>query len=322
MKRLLLLLLAILLFSVQAYAETFYLGASLPLSGASAAEGKAMQLGIQAYLNKVNSEKLLGPNDRIELLVEDDKNNKDEAKIAVTKLGKNPAVLGVIGHLYSSVALGAASAYKENGLVGISPSASNAAVTQDSKWQFSMAYNDLEQGANIAVYLNVALKARRILIIRGDNAYSAGLSDAFIARSSDLGLDVETLRFKSEGEDFDQLIEQHFAKKDSNYDAIFSASHFHHGIHITNALRAVGVDQPIIGPDSHSKVKYIAGLGANTKNVLVASPFLFELASLKVLDYTNEFKRVNKQDPTLWSIFSYDAAVLLTEAGWPRQDQD
>jgi branched-chain amino acid transport system substrate-binding protein len=78
-------------------------------------------------------------------------------------------------------------------------------------------------------------------------------------------------------------------------------------------IREAGYDRTVIGPDAFAKQSFIDAMG-EADNVLVASPFLFELASLETRQFAAEYRAAAGTEPTQWGAFCCDAALLLSHA--------
>ena len=299
--------------------EPVLIGASLPLSGENASEGKAMRGALELMMEATNASG--GVDGRpLKIIFKDDQNNADMARLIAKQFGKNPDILAVIGHQFSGVALAAGEVYAEYQLPHISPSASNPNVTRSSPWSFSMNYQDDLQGENMAVYLQVVLKAENILVIYGDDAYGTGLLESFSAKAQRLGLNVaQTISYSNE-EKFDvDFIESTLAADSaSSVDAAVLFAHTADGGKLIEQLRAAGFNKPVMGPDSFAKQSFITSLKKNTKSVFVSSPFLYELSSLMTKRFAAEYRETYLEkyqvEPTVWGAFCYDAARMVAAA--------
>ncbi len=299
--------------------EPLTIGASLPLSGENASEGRAMRGALELLVEVTNDNGGVGGRP-LEITFKDDQNNADMARNIAAQFGKDPNILAVIGHQFSGVALAASEVYAQYQLPHISPSASNPRVTRSSEWSFSMNYEDDLQGENLAVYLQVVLKTQRVLVIHSDDAYGTGLLESFTRKARRLGMEiVQTIPYSEEnkfGPDF--LATQLEAGQGKTADAAVLFSHTADGGKLVRQLRGAGVTLPVMGPDSFAKQDFITALGNDSDDVYVSSPFLYELSSLMTKQFAQEYeeKYFEKYQvaPTVWGAFCYDAGRIIAAA--------
>jgi ABC-type branched-subunit amino acid transport system substrate-binding protein len=299
--------------------ENVVIGASLPLSGENAGEGRAMRGGLELFMEATNSSG--GIDGRpLKIIFKDDQNNPDAARAVAQGFGKRPEVVAVIGHQFSGVALAASEVYAEYQLPHISPSASNPNVTRSSPWSFSMNYHDDLQGENMAVYLKEVLDARSILVVHTDDAYGTGLLESFSKKARRLGLGVVQAITYNEEEKFGADFIESKLGEDSGAvaDAAVLFAHTAEGGALVRQLRAQGFDKSVIGPDSFAKKSFITGLANDTEDVFVSSPFLYELSSLMTKrfaeGYREKYLEKYEVEPTVWGAFCYDAAQMVAAA--------
>ena len=302
-------------------AETYRIGVALPLSGQNAEQGQAMLNGLKLYINdrKQSTKAIAKP--KLELVVKDDQNNPQQAQRIAKELAADKSVLAVIGHQFSSVALAAGEIYQSQGIVNISPSASNPIVTQGRDWVFSMNYQDNRQGEFMAIYLRALLNLENIVIIHTDDAYGKGLANSFSDKAIRIGLQLsQTIRFQQAEKFAEDFIRQQLAIDDAAIDGFVLFTHTDDGTELIKQIRAAGFSVPIMGPDSFSKDIFIQALGEETKNVLVTSPFVYELSSLRAKNFINQYQQQHKESTSksyvpysLWSAFCYDALALVAQ---------
>ncbi|MFC1833841.1 ABC transporter substrate-binding protein [Thermodesulfobacteriota bacterium] len=199
---------------------------------------------------------------------------------AAETFAEDEEVVAVIGHSNSRLdALPVRKTYETKGLVLITPTASNPAVTQDADWVFSGMYNDRWQGAAIAAYIMEILgdkaRTRRVLLIYEENAYGENLKKGFedqIERLSAGEADkpklqiVEEMRLPDHVESKpepgtsylqpDQTTRLRDLEGGVDAVVIFMSSELM--VDVIKSVRQSGVDKsvPIIGPDalSYSRV--------------------------------------------------------------------
>lgn len=305
-----------MLLFVVSMADTYHIGVSLPLSGKNEAQGKAMLYGLKLCVEEINEKGGINGNE-LALVVKDDKNDKKSVKDVAQELASDKRVLAIIGHQYSSVSIAAGAVYDKEKVVCISPSASNPKVSQNSEWFFSMNYQDNLQGRFIATYSKAILGSDKVLVIHDEDAYGAGLYKSFSEKAANLGMTFGKLSYSEDGF-MESFIADNLKELSKGYTSIALMAHTSVGAKIVKQLRAQGITIPVVGPDAFSKTSFIKALGKDTEEVYVASPFLYELASMKTIKfaetYSAKYKEKYNVEPTLWAAFCYDALTLVANA--------
>ena len=129
-----------LTFASSAFAETYNVGVSLPLSGKYEKQGKGMLNAIKLYFDNLNKE--LPKDVEIQLIVKDDKGDVATARKIAQDFVKNDKLIAVIGNFSSKTALATADIYGKAGVVNITPYGSNPGITESSKTVFSINCSD------------------------------------------------------------------------------------------------------------------------------------------------------------------------------------
>jgi branched-chain amino acid transport system substrate-binding protein len=147
----------------------------------------------------------------VKLVNESDGCSADGGQKGETPLGADPQIVGVIGTSCSSASLGVADKFfSDKGIVIISPSATNPALTSQGTHQpywFRTAHNDRIQAAVVADFAVQKLKAKTAVTIHDESPYTQGLTDGFKANFEALGGKVISEEAVNSGEtDFKALL--------------------------------------------------------------------------------------------------------------------
>jgi branched-chain amino acid transport system substrate-binding protein len=121
----------------------------------------------------------------VKMVNEDDGCSADGGQKGATTLAADPQIVGVIGTSCSSAALGVADKIlSEKGIVTISPSATNPALTTEGTHQpyfFRTAHNDRIQAAVVSDFVLQKLNGKTAATIHDESPYTQGLTDGFKA---------------------------------------------------------------------------------------------------------------------------------------------
>ncbi|MET0713958.1 MAG: branched-chain amino acid ABC transporter substrate-binding protein, partial [Mycetocola sp.] len=116
---------------------------------------------------------------------EDDGCSAEGGQTGATTLAADPQIVGVIGTSCSSASLGVADTIlTEKGIVVISPSATNPALTTAGTHQrgyFRTAHNDRIQAAVVSDFVTQEKGAKTAVTIHDESPYTQGLTDGFKA---------------------------------------------------------------------------------------------------------------------------------------------
>src|SRR5581483_4753463 len=106
----------------------------------------------------------------------DDKADAAEGKAVAKRFCDDPAVLGVVGHVNSGVAIATGEVYAACGLAVITPMASNPKVTESGfATVFRLTNRDDRKGPGLARYLIEKMGKKRALVIDDGTPYGVGL---------------------------------------------------------------------------------------------------------------------------------------------------
>jgi branched-chain amino acid transport system substrate-binding protein len=149
----------------------------------------------------------------VELVNENDGCNAEDGQKGATTLAANPDIVGVIGTSCSSASLGIADKiFSDKGIVTISPSATNPALTTAGTHQpyyFRTAHNDRIQAAVVADYAYGEQDAKTAVTIHDESPYTQGLTDGFKANFEVQGGTVNADEAINSGDkDFKSLLTQ------------------------------------------------------------------------------------------------------------------
>ncbi len=165
------------------------IGAIAPNTGELATYGEAVSNGIKMAVEEINAAGGVLGGRMLEVTYMDDKGDSTEGANAFNKLVSD-GVKAILGSVTSGVTLGLARLADEQGMLLLTPTATNDDVTNDVKGVFRACYKDSFQGMNAAkLAVDLGVKKVAVLYASGD-AYSSGLYDSFKATCETLGLEL------------------------------------------------------------------------------------------------------------------------------------
>src|SRR6516164_3421134 len=168
-------LVAALAFSGAASAQ-IKMGVAGPITGPNAAFGAQLTNGTTQAVEDINKAGgILGQ--KIELEQGDDVSDPKQG-VSVANKFVGDGVKLVVGHFNSGVTMPSSEVYQENGVLMITPSATNPKITERGLWNvFRTCGRDDQQGEVAGNYIAKELKGKKVAVIHDKTTYGKGLAD-------------------------------------------------------------------------------------------------------------------------------------------------
>ncbi len=302
--------------AAHSFAETFKLAVVLPLSGDMAPIGDNLLKAVKFSAERMKADKGVD----FELVVRDDKNDPEEARKVAEELVKDPKIVGVVGHYYSSTAMGAASIYDRAKLPVLCVFASDQRLTKSSPYMFSLNYSNQSQAEHMAIYLKEVFKTDNILMISNNDDFGISLSAGFKEKAERIGLKLfKHLEYDHHKKFGDDYIASSLPDKEANkgIGAVVVFSHTDSGIKLVKQLRGHGINAPLLGPNPWFTDKFLDPKvipEEYTRNVFVATPFMWEVGNYRAFKFAEDFKQKFNEAPNLTAPMCHDAVLLFATA--------
>lgn len=291
---------------------TIKIGVYEPLTGTNAAGGQMTLEGIK-LANQLYPE-VLGK--KVELVVVDNKSEKQEAANAVARLVSQDKVNVIIGSYGSSVSMAGGPVAKDAKVPVIGCSPTNPAVTLGNEYYFRVCFIDPFQGTVMSNFASQTLKAKTAVIIQDvQQDYSVGLCNyfekAFKATNGDAAI-LAKLNYNTGDKDFSaQLTEA----KSKNPDVIFAPGNFLEcGLMVAKA-REMGINAPMLGGDTWEAQEFLDQVKAY-KDIYFSTHFTAEQPVTPVSTaFLNEFKKAYPgKEVNAFGALGFDAYKLALDA--------
>ena len=166
---------SLLAFSGSAWADML-VGVAGPITGPNAAFGAQLQKGAEMAVADINAAG--GVNgEQLSLSVGDDVSDPKQG-ISVANKFVADGVKFVVGHFNSGVSIPASEVYAENGILEITPAATNPVFTERGLWNtFRVCGRDDQQGEVAGAYIAANFKDAKVAVIHDKTPYGQGLAD-------------------------------------------------------------------------------------------------------------------------------------------------
>jgi branched-chain amino acid transport system substrate-binding protein len=165
-----------MVFAGGAQAADLLIGVAGPLTGPNAAFGAQLQNGAQQAADDINAAGgVLGM--KIALSFGDDVSDPKQG-VSVANKFVGDGVKFVDGHFNSGVSIPASEVYVENGVLEITPAATNPVFTERGLWNtFRTCGRDDQQGAVAGKWIADNEKDKKVAVIHDKTPYGQGLAD-------------------------------------------------------------------------------------------------------------------------------------------------
>ncbi|HYD81167.1 MAG TPA: branched-chain amino acid ABC transporter substrate-binding protein [Paucimonas sp.] len=152
------------------------IGVVAPMSGSLAQYGKDIAQGAQIAVDELNQERFVidGKRANFQLVVEDDKADKEEGKKAAQRL-VDAGVSAVFGHFNSGVSIPAAPIYAKAGIPQLSVSTNPEYTRMGLNTAFRLTADDIQQGAALGKLASEKLRAKSIFLVDDKTKFGIGL---------------------------------------------------------------------------------------------------------------------------------------------------
>jgi branched-chain amino acid transport system substrate-binding protein len=285
-----------------------------PLSGFQANGGQTVLGGARLAADEMNkSGGLMGY--KVVVVAKDDEST-DEVAVAVAndiaadvKAGKR--VLGVIGHYNSGQTLATMDTYKNLPIVIITPTSSEATLTQKGyKNFFRINANDNTQASVDAAYLVNKLGAKNVAIVHNDDPYGIGLGKLLSDQLGKLGAQtVLNLQVKV-GQS--KYVTETSKIKAAAPDAVFYAGYEVETPYLRKQLVDAGVKAPFMASDGAFLSATIDESDGSAEGIYLSN-FAPEPKAVVQANWIKAYQDVEFRNPDTYSINGYSAMKVLLE---------
>ncbi len=166
---------ALLAFGGAAWADIL-VGVGGPITGPNAAFGAQLQKGAEQAAADINAAGGIN-GEMIKIVIGDDVSDPTQGVSVANKFVAD-GVKFVVGHFNSGVSIPASEVYAENGILEITPAATNPVFTERGLWNtFRVCGRDDQQGQVAGAYIAEKFKDAKVAVIHDKTPYGQGLAD-------------------------------------------------------------------------------------------------------------------------------------------------
>ena len=280
-----------------------------PLTGQYAVNGEQMRRGVEQAAKDINAAGGIN-GEKIKLEIVDDACDPKQAVAAANQMASK-GIKYVVGHYCSGSAIPASKIYLDEGILLISPGATNPKLTEEGAQNiFRVCGRDDKQGAIIADVLKNEFKGKKVALLHDKSAYGRGLVDEVKKNLNSGGIQETIFESFSAGEkDYSALVG---ILKQKSIDVLFVGGYHTETALIARQLRAAGSSAQIIGGDALVTSEFSSIAGAAAEGVLMT--FGPDPRKKPQAEKVVKALRDAGYEPEGYTLYSYAAAQIFEQA--------
>jgi branched-chain amino acid transport system substrate-binding protein len=297
-----------LAFASAAHAQ-IKMGVIGPITGPNAAFGAQLKNGADQAIEDINAAGgILGQ--KIAQQYGDDASDPKQGVSVANKLAAD-GVKFVVGPFNSGVTMPASLVYQENGILEITPSATNPQITERGLWNiFRTCGRDDQQGAVAGDYILKHFKGKKIAVVHDKTTYGKGLADETVKAMAKGGMKPVLYEGINVGEkDYSALVSK---IKQSGADLVYWGGLHTEGGLIVRQMRDQGIKSPLMGGDGITSDEFAAVGGPGVEGTLMTyGPDPRNNPAAKAV--VEKF-RAKKFEPEAYTLYSYAIVQIFKQA--------
>jgi branched-chain amino acid transport system substrate-binding protein len=292
-------------------------GMTGPITGPNASFGAQLKYGVEQAVEDINAAGgILGQ--KIVLSYGDDVSDPKQG-VSIANKFAGEGVKFVIGPFNSGVTMPSSEVYQENGIMEVTPSATNPQITERGMWNiFRTCGRDDQQGPFAAAYIVKNYKGKKVAIVHDKTTYGQGLADEVRKAMNAGGVkDVMYEGINTGEKDFSALVSK---LKAAGADLVFFGGlHTEAGL-ITRQMRDQGLKTVLMGGDGITSQDFASIAGPAAEGTLMTFPPdpRANPANAKLLATF----RAKKFEPEAYTLYSYAAVQVIKQAAEKAKSLD
>ena len=293
--------------------DTIKLGNSAPLTGPVSVYGITTNNGIKLAIEEINQAGGI-LDKQVEWSEMDDKGEITDAVTNYNKLIQNGAS-AIFGGVPSKPALAMAESAAKDDVVYITPTGTQANITEGKENVFRTCFNDPFQGEVLARFSKDKLSAKKVAVLRNQSSdFSMGVANVFVEKAKELGMEV--VADESYGDNDTDFKAQLTNIKSQNPDVLFIPDYYEKVALMVPQVRQAGIDATLVGADGWDTVLSVMD-PSNFEAIegsYFANQFTLEDPSERVQKFIKDYKEKYGEDPSTFAAEGYDTVYLYKQA--------
>jgi branched-chain amino acid transport system substrate-binding protein len=293
------------------------LGVAGPITGGSAAFGAQLKNGTEQAVEDINAAGgILGQ--KIQVFVGDDRADPKEG-VSVANKFVGDGVKFVVGHFNSGVTIPSSEVFQENGILQITPAATNPKVTERGMWNiFRTCGRDDQQGPVAGAIIADKFKGKKVAVVHDKTTYGQGLAEETRKAMNAKGVKEVLFEGVNVGDkDYSAVVSK---IKAARADLVYWGGLHDTGGLILRQLRDQGVKATFMGADGITDDEFavIAGPGAEGTLMTFSPDARLNPANKQII----ETFRKKGFEPQAYTLYSYAAVQVFKQAAEAAKSLD
>lgn len=290
------------------------IGGLAPLTGGVAQFGVATQQGVELYIEQFNAQGGLQIN--MEWF-----NEEGQAPLGISGYFDlvDRGVTAIIGAVTSGVTMAVVPFAYEDGMPMITATSTHAGVTVDQDTgavftnMFRSCFIDPFQGYVMANFAADVVEAQTVAILyNNENAYSIGLTEAFIEQAAERGMEVILVEtFQNQAVNFAGQLTN---IANANPDALFVPYYYESVALMASQSAGTALDTVWLGADGWATVLDMMLDASPLEGAFYLTGFYLGADDPEVQDFVTRFQAAHGVLPNMFAAQGYDAAMILIAA--------
>ena len=293
------------------------MGVGGPFTGPNASFGAQIKNGTDQAIEDINAKGGI-QGQKITATYGDDVSDPKQGVSVANKFAAE-GVKFVVGHFNSGVTIPASEVYQENGILDITPAATNPKLTERNMWNvFRTCGRDDQQGSVAGEYLVKNYKGKKVALVHDKTTYGQGLADETKKSINKGGIKEVLYEGVNTGEkDYSALVSK---IKQSGADLVFFGGLYTEGGLIVRQMRDQGVRAVLMGGDGLASDEFASIGGPGVEGTLMTyGPDPRNRSEAKAV--VDKF-RAKKFEPEAYTLYAYAAVEVIKQAAESAKSVD
>jgi len=288
-------------------------GVVAPKTGEAATFGISTERGIQLAADEINANGGLLGGRKVRLIVEDDKGDPVQGKLAFSRLIEAKGVCAVIGSVMSKVSIAGADVAESSHTPMISPASTNPMVTLGKRYVFRACFIDPFQGRVTAAFARNTLKAETAAVLYDSgNDYNKGLAEVFRDVFTESGGEIVAFEsYPERSNDFRPQLTKIAAAKP---DVLFMPNYYNDVQLQATQARSMGIEAVFMGADGWDSPELVKAAGDAVEGGYFSNHFSAESDREQVREFVEAYRAKHGGAPDALAALGYEAARILFDA--------
>jgi branched-chain amino acid transport system substrate-binding protein len=288
------------------------IGAALSLTGSARLFGAAQRSGIRLAQDEINASHMLG-NTRLEVIVDDDASDREQASAVFQRFIENSHVLAIIGPTLSDTALSVDPLAQQAGVPVLAISNAASSLTEIGDFIFRACLSESQLIPQTINTVRARLKLHKAALLYTDTDPNRAGSRGFKAALKSLGIRISAEQtFAPDQTNFSPQLEEIATTRP---DALFITAPSSVAAPLLIQARQHGfTNVPIIGSNAFNSDSVLRSAGDAAEGLIVGSAWSATNASAQNQQFIQSYRARYGIDPDQLAAQAYTGVYILASA--------